>query len=105
MMPPMELTGKSKSFTWSSSAAEAFDNLKRAFTSTLILVHATLEKPFIIVMNVSGFALGISFSQIGDEKKLHPIAFHSCKFKSVEINYEIHEKEPIMTHSNNGDIS
>ena len=39
------------------------------------------------------FALGNILSQIGDDGKLHPIAFHSRKFKAAEINYEIHDKE------------
>ena len=25
--------------------------------------------------------------------KLHPVAFHSCKFDVAEINYEVHDKE------------
>ena len=46
MMPLIELTRKNKSFTWSSSAAEAFENLKKPFPSAPILLHGDLEKPF-----------------------------------------------------------
>ena len=58
VMPLTELTRKNKSFTWSSSAAEAFENLKKAFTSAPILLHADLEKPFIIEADASDSALG-----------------------------------------------
>jgi len=39
------------------------------------------------------FALGAVLSQRDDENHLHPVAFHSRKFTSAEINYEIHDKE------------
>ena len=39
------------------------------------------------------FTLGAVLSQRDDENRLHPIAFHSRKFTSAEINYEIHDKE------------
>ena len=66
---------------------------EQAFTSAPILLHADLEKPFIIEADASNFAIGSILSQVGDDGKLHPIAFHSRKFEAVEINYEIHDKE------------
>jgi hypothetical protein len=39
------------------------------------------------------FALGATLSQMGDDQKLHPNAFHARKFSPAEINYEIHDKE------------
>ena len=44
-------------------------------------------------IDASDFALGAVLSQLGDGKKLHPVAFHYRKFSAVEINYEIHDKE------------
>jgi hypothetical protein len=43
--------------------------------------------------NASDFALAATLSQISDNKKLHPNAFHARKFSPTEINYEIHNKE------------
>jgi hypothetical protein len=43
--------------------------------------------------DASDFVLGATLSQISDDKKLHPNAFHSRKFSCAEINYEIHNKE------------
>jgi hypothetical protein len=44
-------------------------------------------------MDASDFALGGTLSQVSDDKKLHPNAFHCRKFSPAEINYEIHDKE------------
>jgi transposase InsO family protein len=93
VMPLTELTKKNRTFTWNVSAARSFDNLKKAFTSAPILVHADQSKPFIIEADASDFALGSILSQVGDDGKLHPVAFHSRKFEAAEINYEIHDKE------------
>ena len=68
-------------------------SLKKVFTSSPILAHVDLEKPFIIEVGASDFALGSILSQQGDDEKLHLVAFHSCKFDAAEINYEIHDKE------------
>ena len=38
------------------------------------------------------YALGCILSQF-QEKRLHPVAFHSCKLNSAERNYDIHDKE------------
>ena len=67
--------------------------MKEAFTSAPILMHADLSKLFIIKTDASDFALGSILSHIGDDGKLHPVAFHSRKFEAVDINYEIHDKE------------
>jgi hypothetical protein len=32
-------------------------------------------------------------SQYGEDGRLHPIAYRSRKFSTVEINYKIHNKE------------
>ena len=77
------------SFTWSASAASAFDHLKKAFTSAPILLHANESKPFIIEANASDFALGSILSQIGNNGKLHPVAFHPRKFDRGFVCYNI----------------
>jgi len=46
----------------------------------------------VIETDASDFALGAILSQFQD-KRLHPVAFHSRKLNSAECNYEIHDKE------------
>ena len=42
--------------------------------------------------DASDFALGAVLSQRDEDKRLHPVAFHSRKFTPAEINYDIHDK-------------
>ncbi|MCO5585599.1 hypothetical protein L7F22_039534 [Adiantum nelumboides] len=74
-------------------AAKPFQALKQAFTTASILIHADPTKPFILETDASDFALGAILSQVGDDGRAHPVAFHSRKFLATEINYEIHDKE------------
>jgi hypothetical protein len=45
--PLTRLIGKEK-FVWDEKVEEAFETLKKAFTSTPILVHANSSKPFFL---------------------------------------------------------
>jgi len=47
----------------------------------------------IVETDASAFALGAVLSQRDDERRLHPVAFHSQKFQAAGINYKIHDKE------------
>jgi hypothetical protein len=51
------LTRKDK-FVWDEKAEEAFETLKKAFTSAPILVHVDSSKPFFLEADASDFALG-----------------------------------------------
>ena len=93
VLPLTQLTHKNQPFIWNSSAAEAFESLKHAFTSAPILIHANQDKPFILEADASDFALGSVLSQPNENGLLYPVAFHSRKFEAAEINYEIHDKE------------
>ena len=72
---------------------QAFEALKKAFTTAPILMHPDFQKPFFLESDASDFALGAVFSQPSEDGCLHPVAFHSRKFTAVKINYEIHDKE------------
>jgi hypothetical protein len=72
---------------------QAFQDLKTAFTTAPILIHPNFSKPFFLESDASNYALGAVLSQKGKNKQFHPIVFHSRKFTTVEINYEIYNKE------------
>jgi len=90
-----ELTKKEagKNWAWNEQAEEAFQELKKRFTSAPILAHFDPAKTVIIETDASDFAIGAFLSQRDKENRLHPVAFHSRKFQPAEINYEIHDKE------------
>jgi len=93
--PLRELTKKTVtgSWTWSKEAEQAFQELKKRFTTALVLAQFDLEKLVLIETDASDFAIGAVLSQRDNENRLHPVAFHSRKFQPAEINYEIHDKE------------
>ena len=92
--PLTELTkGDKKEWKWNPQVEEAFQDLKRRFTTVQKLAHFDATKPVIIETDASNFAIGAILSQRDDRGKLHPVAFHSRRFQLAEINYEIYDKE------------
>ena len=92
--PLTELTKKTgKEWSWNPEAETAFQELKKRFTTAPILAHFDASRPIIIETDASDFAIGAVLSQRDNEKRLHPVAFHSRKFQPAEINYDIHDKE------------
>ncbi|KAK3548509.1 hypothetical protein QTP70_013358 [Hemibagrus guttatus] len=85
------LRNKPKSLSWSPSAEEAFNTLKKAFTTAPLLVHPDPDKPFI---DVSTTGVGVVLSQQqGNPSRLHPCAFFSRKLNLAERNYNIGNRE------------
>ena len=39
------------------------------------------------------YALATIFSIVNKDNEAHPVAFHSCTFTAVELNYDTHDKE------------
>jgi hypothetical protein len=72
---------------------KAFKKLKHCFTTTPILMHFDLQQECIVEPDASDFVLGATLSQIGNDQKLHPNAFHARKFSPAKINYKIQDKE------------
>ena len=81
-----------KDWKWTAEAEQAFSELKNRFTSAPISAHFEPQRPVIVETDTLDFALGAVLSQRDDENRLHPITFHSRKFTSTEIYYEIHNK-------------
>ena len=47
----------------------------------------------VVETDASDYALVAILSAYDTEGALHPIAFHSCTFTSLELNYDVHDKE------------
>jgi len=86
------LKGDKQKFSWGREQNIAFEKLKQRFTIAPILAHFYPERETVIETDASDFALGAIFSQFQD-KRLHPVAFHSRKLNLAERNYEIYDKE------------
>jgi len=91
--PLTEVTKKDREWSWNAEAEAAFSELKQRFTTAPILAHFNPAKEVIIETDASDFAIGAILSQQDEERRLHPVAFHSRKFQPAEINYKIDDKE------------
>jgi hypothetical protein len=91
--PLTELTKKDVHFFWTPECEEAFEELKRRFTTGPILVHFHSDRKTVVETDASDFALGCVLSQVQLDNSTHPVGYHSRKFKSAELNYDVHDKE------------
>ena len=70
-IPLQRLTRKRVAFDWSEECQIAFTTLKTALSTTPILIHTDLTKPFWVETDASNFAIGAVLSQ-KDEKGKPP---------------------------------
>jgi len=72
---------------------KAFSELKRIFTSKLVLAALDLDKEFRIEADASNYATGGVLSMKCSDEKWKPVAFISKSLSDTERNYEIYNKE------------
>jgi len=90
--PLMDLTKRSMKWRWTPSCQDAFDKLKEMFTTGPILTQFDDTRQTKLETDASDFVLGALLSQLCEDEKWHPVAFHSRKFAPAEINYDVHDK-------------
>ena len=91
--PLVNLTKLDTIWRWGEEENSAFEQLKKIFASEPVLAQWDPEKETILEADCSGFALGGCLSQVDEHKRLRPVAYHSQKLNSAEVNYPIHDKE------------
>ena len=98
------LTKKDVPFEWITECQSAFDALKKAFTSDVILYHYNSDLKIIVETDTSDYVSGDILSQYDKNGVLHPIAYFSKKHNSAECNYEIMIKNSwsLSAYSKNG---
>ena len=68
--------------------------MKKAFTTAPVLARWSPGDPLIVETDASDYTLGAILSTIDpSNNQVHPIAFHSRTFTSLELNYDVHNKE------------
>ncbi|KAL0165771.1 hypothetical protein M9458_037615, partial [Cirrhinus mrigala] len=88
------LRGKPKTLNWNSSAHEAFQQLKKIFSTAPLLHHPDPELPFTVEVDASTTEGGAVLSQaVGEHVLLHPCAFYSRKLSLAEQNYDVGNRE------------
>ena len=87
------LTQKDIPWKFDSSYQDAFNSLKKAFTSAPILTHWISDAQLIVETDASDYALAAILSVVNKDNKVHLVAFHSRTFTVAELNYDTHDKE------------
>ncbi|CAM8892821.1 unnamed protein product [Rhodiola kirilowii] len=90
--PLSTLLQKEVPFEFTNACKEAFDDLKKALTSTPIIQTPDWGKPFEIMCDASDFAVGAVLGQKID-KKAGVIYYASRTLDSAQRNYSTTEKE------------
>jgi hypothetical protein len=71
----------------------AFEQLKVAIRYKPILKHFDPTREIIIEIDMSDYAIGVVCSQPDNANILYPLGYYSQKLNTVELNYDIHDKE------------
>jgi len=74
------LTQKDIPWKFDFSCQDAFNSLKKAFTSTSILTHWILDVQLIVETDASDYTLTVILSIVNEDNEVHLVAFHSCTF-------------------------
>jgi len=72
---------------------KAFDELKRVFTTKLVLAALDLDKKFRVEANALNYATGEVLSMKCSDEMWRPVTFISKSLSNTERNYEIYNKE------------
>ena len=92
-VPLTQLTRKGTIWDFTQECRDAFNLLKKAFTTAPILTHWIPDAPLVVETDASDYALAAILSTRTSDSDLHPIAFHSRTFTAPELNYDVHDKE------------
>ena len=71
----------------------AFNTLKEAFISDVILYHYNPDYKIVIEINVSDYMSEGILSQYNEDEVLHSIVYFLKKHNSVKCNYKIYNKK------------
>jgi len=83
--PLFDLTCSKQVWTWSGKGQAAFEDLKTAVTTALVLMSPQDSEPFQIEADSLDFAIGAVLSQqLTTDRKWHPMAFYSKFLSSME---------------------
>ncbi|KAI2646367.1 Transposon Tf2-8 polyprotein [Labeo rohita] len=88
------LRGKPRRLTWDPAAHEAFQHIKKLFSTAPLLHHPNPNLPFTVEADASTTGVGAVLSQaVGESSILHPCAFFSRKLSPAEQNYDVGNRE------------
>ena len=89
-VPLTDLTRKNVIWTWGPKHEESFNKLK---SHTPVLMSPNYNRDFIITCDACSTGYGGVLSQIDDDGRERPIAYHSKRFNQVQQNWSVYEQE------------
>ena len=91
--PLTALTHKSYPWTWGPPQQVVFTTLLSHFQTTPVLHLPDVQRPFIVMTDMSLLTSGGVLMQWDDNGDLHPYAYLSQTFSPAERNYDIYDRE------------
>jgi hypothetical protein len=88
---PLTALCKNNSFTWIPTTAKAFQTLKVAMCTTLVLALPDFTKTFVLEFDSSGRGIGAVLMQDG-----WPLAFTNKQLSKQNLDKSIYEKEILV---------
>jgi RNase H-like domain found in reverse transcriptase/Reverse transcriptase (RNA-dependent DNA polymerase) len=82
-----------KDFKWTKECTKAVDKLISIVTSDPVLHQPNYDKPFVLEVDASQFAIGAILQQEGDNRKLHPIRYYLKVLTDMKRGYDVHDRE------------
>ena len=93
VIPLTCFTQKNIPWKFDSSCWDAFNSVKKAFTSALIFTHWIPNTQLIVETDALDYTLTTILSIINEDNEVHLVAFYSRTFTAVKLNYDTHDKE------------
>src|ERR1700676_4445394 len=93
VVPLTRLTRKDLKWNFSDACRDAFNKLKTAFLSALVLTHWIPDTPMTVETDAPNYLTPSILSITLPDGEIHPVAFHSRTLSSSKLNYDTHDKE------------
>jgi len=84
---------KNSKVKWTMEAKQAFEDIKKALTKTLVLTSPRFDRDFIIFSFASEHTIAVVLLQKDDQGCEKPIAFFSKALRDAPLKYQIIEKQ------------
>jgi hypothetical protein len=78
---------------WDENAERSFQLLKEKLCAFPVLIVPNVEKPFLVQVDASDFAVGVCISQYDELGNEHPVAYGSQKLTDSQVRWSTIEKE------------
>ena len=88
-----KLVRKNEKWNWREEQEKAFKELKKVFTTQLVLVAPDMNREIRVEADASEYITGSILSMRWKDDKWRPVAFISEFLNEVERNYKIHNRE------------